>query len=145
MTKDFEKDYQTELAINERYDRASTEDEKEAVRKEYRAFGDEVDGKGKDYAWVYKFYTEMKRRGNEYIDIDDITCEGEAHRLVEALRKFGFEYFTFTSTWSSAVEIAWEFTQAGCTAEGMVEINSHHKDFYTDEFEKRHGFLFKVN
>lgn len=55
------------------------------------------------------------------------------------------EAFTFSSTWSSAVETAWLFQKAGCTLAGLIEINSQHKAIMSDEYEKAHGYLFKLN
>ena len=65
--------------------------------------------------------------------------------MIKTLRALGFRKFTFSSSWSSAVETAWLFTKNGCLLEGMVEINSKHKDFETDEYEKIHAYLFNLN
>jgi hypothetical protein len=65
--------------------------------------------------------------------------------MIESLKALGIEKFTFSSTWSSSVEVAWLFTQNGCTLEGLVEINGKCKQTFSDDFEKAHGFLFSIH
>ena len=74
----------------------------------------------------------------------NITDE-EVSELVARMKDYGIEAFTFSSTWSSAVETAWLFQQAGCTLAGLVEINSQYKAFMSNEYEKVHGYLFKLS
>ena len=69
----------------------------------------------------------------------DVEC------LIACMRDNGIDHFTFSSGWSSAVETAWLFQQNGCTLEGLIEINSRHKHFFTGEQEKAHGYLFRLN
>ena len=64
---------------------------------------------------------------------------------IETLKKLGFKNFTFSSTWSSAVETAWIFTQNGCSLKGLIEINSPYKDFMGEGYEKAHGYLFSID
>ena len=73
-----------------------------------------------------------------------MTVEG-CKALVACMKECGIEAFTFSSTWSSAVETAWLFQKAGCILAGLIEINSQHKAFMSDEYEKAHGYLFKLN
>ena len=83
--------------------------------------------------------------GNEYIDLNDTIRDEAVEGLVACMKENGIEHFTFSSTWSSAVETAWLFQKAGCRLEGLIEINSQHKAFMSDEYEKAHGYLFKLN
>lgn len=89
--------------------------------------------------------TEGKDCGNEYIDLNDTIRDDAVEGLVACMKEYGIEAFTFSSTWSSAVETAWLFQKAGCTLAGLIEINSQHKAFMSDEYEKAHGYLFKLN
>lgn len=65
-------------------------------------------------------------------------------QIAEKGKAYGIEKFTFSSSWSSAVETAWLFTQNGCRLERIVEINGSHKAFMSDEYEKAHGYLFSI-
>ena len=60
------------------------------------------------------------------------------------MREYGIEAFAFSSSWTQALESAWLFTQNGCTLEGMVEINDRCKAILSDEYEKRHALMFRV-
>lgn len=83
--------------------------------------------------------------GNDYLDLNDNISDEEVSELVTRMKAYGFEAFTFSSTWSSAVETAWLFQKAGCVLAGLVEINSQHKAFGSNEYEKVHGYLFKLS
>lgn len=91
------------------------------------------------------YYEAARNCGNEYIDINDIIYDSEIESLVACMKECGIEAFTFSSTWSSAVETAWLFQKAGCTLAGLIEIHNQYKAFGTDEYETAHGYLFKVN
>ena len=77
-------------------------------------------------------------------NISEVVWDNEAAKLIEAMRQNGIERFTFSSGWSHAVETAWLFKEAGCTLEGLVEINSRYTGWNSDEHEKAHGYLFRV-
>ena len=94
---------------------------------------------------LWEAYEEARELGNEHIDIKDNIRDENVATWVKAMRECGIKGFTFSSGWSSAVETAWLFQKEGCTLEGLVELNSHHKVFMSDEYEKVHGYLFKVN
>lgn len=93
---------------------------------------------------LWRAYETSMDCGNEYPDFDSPIKDGEIGELISSMRKQGFTAFTYSSTWSSAVETAWLFQKAGCRLEGLVEINSQHKAFMSDEYEKAHGYLFKL-
>jgi hypothetical protein len=145
MKNNFAEEYRKEQEIRARYDAADSEAGKNDAREEHRAWATEVDAKGAGYARCFRSYREARDRDNEYIDISEVSDYRNEAELVETLRKVGITHFTFSSTWSGAVESAWEFQKAGCTLEGLVEINSQHRDYLTGEYEKRHGYLFRVN
>lgn len=142
MTKAFETDYETYETIEKAFNAAETEEQKDEARKAYQTWADSIEARGRDYADTFRLYMESRENGNDLIDIHDIVRNAE--RMIKNFRAFGIEAFTFTSTWSSAIETAWEFTKLGCRADGMVEVFSEHTKIFSDEHEKRHGFLFRV-
>ena len=74
------------------------------------------------------------------------TAEQDAARAIykQATAKLDGLSSTEQRIWS-AYETAWLFQKAGCTLAGLIEINSQHKAFMSDEYEKTHGYLFKLN
>ena len=90
-------------------------------------------------------FTASTKTGNEHLDISEVVWDKDVESLINCLRENGIERFTFSSTWSSAVETAWLFQKAGCTLSGLIEINSQHKAFMSDEYEKAHGYLFSID
>lgn len=147
MTKDFEKDYAAYEELKAAYDRAyGAKDEagQEAARADYKTWSEAISAKGEDYARIYKLYEDARKAGNEDIDIHDTIHTRDIAGLVRDLRKFGIGRFTFSSTWSSAVEDGWEFVKNGCTLEGMKEINSEFTAFMSEEREKKPAYIFRV-
>ncbi|MCC8013641.1 MAG: hypothetical protein LIO87_00450 [Eubacterium sp.] len=139
----FENNYAREQELYISFDKAE-ENEKEEIRKAHDFLWKEITAKGEDYTKLYKLYSETKERENDYIDLSDVVWERDVKPLIESFRKFGISKFTFSSTWSSAVETAWLFQKNGCKLEGLVEINGRHKDFMSKEYEKVHGYLFSL-
>lgn len=134
--------------VKARYDEAkgnNNTEGMEAARKSYQQLSERIENRGKSYARVYRLYEDAVERGNEYIDLYNVIWEKDVAALIQSLRENGVEHFTFSSTWSSAVEIAWLFTQNGCTLEGLVEINGPHTNAFTGEREKVHGYLFAIH
>ena len=145
MNKDFEKDYNTHTELKARYDTAyNNKDEAgmDKVRSEYQAFKQTIDEKGSDYIQMFNLYKEAKDRGNAYIDINDVVRNPE--ELIANFRKFGIEKFTFSSTWSSAVKVAWEFVKCGCKQEGIIEINGQFTEFMSNDYERVPAYVFTL-
>ena len=92
--------------------------------------------------FTYRLYKQMKECGNEYIDLSFLIHDEVG--VLQTLRKYGVEHFTFSSGWSSAVESAWIFQQNGCKLEGLVELYGLNRDWTTGEREKVHGYLFRL-
>lgn len=103
----------------------------EGVRAEGEAFGD-----------MMRLYSEMKQQGNSRLDLSGTYRKPE--EVIKIFREFGVKEFTFSSTWSSAVQVAWQFTQLGCKLKGMTEIYGSGQKFMSNEYERIPAFLFSL-
>lgn len=138
--------YQQHKDLKARFEAAKAQADNagmEQARADHRTFRDAIDANGSDFAILYGLYQDAMDAGNEYIDICEVYQYSNEAALIANFREYGITAFTFSSGWSSAIKSAWEFTQHGCTLQGMVQINSGYTD-YNDEPEKRSAFLFKV-
>ena len=146
MKHTLEQVYTREAALERAYaaaKEAGDEAGMEKARSEYQAMEKEVlETEDADFGFAYRLYKQMKECGNDYIDLS-IAIHDEVG-VLNILRKYGVEKFTFSSGWSSAVESAWIFQQNGCRLEGLVELNGLNKDWITNEREKVHGYLFSI-
>lgn len=144
----FKQDYETEEKIKEKYEKAKSLSDTEGMeeaRKEHQAFMEHIFSKDSSYGKLYQLFSEAMERGNQYIDLWNVIWEKDVEGLINSLRENGVEHFTFSSTWSSAVEIAWLFTQNGCTLEGMAQINGPHKSYDNKEYDTVPAYLFAVH
>ena len=143
-----ENDYRTYSELKAAFteaEKANDEAKQTEIRKAYEDLKEAVRAEGKAYANLISLYTDMKRRGNNYIDLADSYSYQDEEALIESFRTYGIDHFTFSSSWSSAVESAWNFQEAGCKLEGLVEINGQNEIFMkAGEFEKRHAYLFRA-
>lgn len=145
MMNIFEEAYNKIQEAKKAYAAATNETEQDAARALYKQATAKLEGLSSTEKCIWKAYETAKDCGNEYINLNDTIRDEAVEGLVACMKKYGIEAFTFSSTWSSAVETAWLFQKAGCTLAGLLEINSQHKAFMSDEYEKAHGYLFKVN
>ena len=146
--------YEKERTIKNGYEEAATrwskgtgEDETKAWAAEYKTFCEEVRTKPAEIQALYRLYSSQQDRGNGLIDIDENGCTtmGGPAGCIKLLKEHGFEAFTFSSTWSSAIETAWAFQEAGCSLEKIIIINAPYKELNNEEFEKIPAYLFKIN
>ena len=147
MKNTFEAIYQKHEEIKARFQAAKAEKNAEVMeqaRAEYQRLEESIERKGVTFATMYDLYKSARERGNEYIDISECYEYRNEAALIADFRECGIDTFTFSSSWSSAVESAWAFIQNGCTLMGMVEINAKTKNWEGDDYEKRHAYLFKV-
>ena len=146
MKHTLEQVYTREAELERAYEAAKAagnEAGMEKARKEYQAMEKEVlETEDSDFGFAFRLYKQMKECGNEYIDLS-IAIHDEVG-VLQTLRKYGFEHFTFSSGWSSAVESAWIFQQNGCRLLGLIELNSPHMNWFTGTREKVHGYLFSI-
>lgn len=145
MMNIFEEAYRGIQEAKRAYVTATNTAEQNAARAIYKQATAKLDGLSNTEQRIWSAYETTKDCGNEYLDLNDAIRDDEVEGLVACMKKYGIEAFTFSSTWSSAVETAWLFQKAGCTLAGLIEINSQHKAFMSDEYEKAHGYLFKLN
>ena len=145
MMNIFEEAYKGIQEAKKAYAAATNEAQQDAARAIYKQATAKIGGLSSTEQRIWSAYEAAKDCGNEYIDLNDTIRDDEVEGLMACMKKYGIEAFTFSSTWSSAVETAWLFQKAGCTLAGLIEINSQHKAFMSDEYEKAHGYLFKLN
>ena len=134
--------------IKTRYEEAKAQENTagmEAARESHRKLSERIASWGETYTKVYWLYEDAAERRNKYIDLHDVIWDKDVEALISSLKENGIEHFTFSSTWSSAVETAWLFTENGCTLEGLVKINGQSKAFGSDEYEKIPAYLFTVH
>lgn len=112
----------------------------QACRDAYQELVKEVRVEGKDFGDMMRLYSEMKQQGNSRLDLSGTYRKPE--EVIRIFREFGVKEFTFSSTWSSAIQTSWAFTQLGCTLKGMTEVHGTKRDFQTGEYEKVPAFLF---
>lgn len=140
--------YELKTDIERKFKETENEEEKKELIAAYKKLSEKIDAEGEEYKAVYTRYCDAMERGNEYIDIDNNFNfgSGASHvsQMIDAFRKYGIEKFTFSSGWSDAMETAWQFEKNGCRAIGMMEINSMHKLFGSDEHEKKPALVFEV-
>ena len=141
----FEETYKQIQEAKKAYEAAADEAGQDAARVLYKKAAESLEGLSKTELRIWRDYETSKDCGNEYLDINDTVSDEAVEDLISCMRDCGIEAFTFSSTWNSAVETAWLFQKAGCRLEGLIEINSHYKAFMSDEYEKAHGYLFKIN
>ena len=145
MMNIFEEAYREIQEAKKAYAAATNEAQQDAARAIYKQATTKLDGLSNTEQRIWIAYETAKDCGNEYLDLNDTIRDDAVEDLVACMKECGIEAFTFSSTWSSAVETAWLFQKAGCTLSGLIEINSQHKAFMSDEYEKVHGYLFKLN
>ena len=144
MMNIFEKTYTQVQEARRMYDAATEDSAKEAARAHYHAAIAAIEELGGYAGRIWREYEVAKDSGNTYLDINDVVWDKDVEGLISCMRDNGIDHFTFSSGWSSAVETAWLFQKNGCRLEGLIEINSRHKDLFTDEQEKAHAYLFSI-
>lgn len=93
--------------------------------------------------FLFRQYKDMKVRGNERIDFDDMR-EGHVEAIVDAMKRHGVREFTFSSGWTNAVEIMMVLQKYGCRMVEMVEVNDNYKKYGRTEFDKIPAVLFVI-
>ncbi len=144
MTNIFEETYQKVQESKRMYDNSTTKRQEEDARKLYHEAADKIQELGQDACTIYRQYEISKDSGNQRLNLYDVIWENQVENLVKIMRENGIEEFTFSSTWSSAIEIAWLFQKNGCKLESLIEINSQYKETFSEEHRKVPAYLFRV-
>ena len=143
----FEADYMFEQSLLSQYKPAEDYDDTDALEETRATHNDhmvEIECRGRMYCRLYREYELSRDSGNELLDINDVVWDKDVEELINCMRENGIRRFTFSSTWSGAVETAWLFQKNGCRLIGLAEINSRTKKILSDEHEKAHGYVFEL-
>lgn len=147
MLEQMKKYYEQDQEIKQAYDLADEQNDeagKAAAREAHHQWKDRVTAEGEDFWRVYRMFDDAMDRGNEHIDFHEVIWDKDVPETIDRLRKAGIKTFTFSSTWSSAVETAWLFIQNGCKLEGLVQINGTCQAFMSEEYEKVPAYVFSI-
>ena len=128
--------------LRNRFNEATTEEEKDQLRAEYKELDARIREKGEGFAWVFRLYEESLEKENSRLNLgQECILEKDIPMLLKGLEDAGIKEFTFSSTWSSSNKTAWEFTKAGWKLEGMTLVNTH-KEWPTENYKQEPAFIF---
>jgi len=137
--------YERNLDLEKRFheaEKANDEKGMDVCREGYHELLQEIRTEGENFSNMMRLYSEMKQRGNKFLDVSGSYTEPE--RIIQMFKEFGVTEFTFSSNWTNAMDTAWAFTKMGCSLKGMVEIYSDNKKLMSNEYEKGPAFLFTL-
>lgn len=144
MTNIFESTYTRVQELKKKIEStAEGSTERDAVMAEYDGLMHAIDELGESAVRIWRDYSNARDNDNERLDINDVVWDRDVKGLVDCMRANGIKEFTFSSGWSSSVDIAWLFTQNGCKLAGMVEVNGR-KNYFEKKHDVMHGYLFEV-
>ena len=136
----FEEFYNRQQELSKAYKATPTQETAEYCKTEMDAIWKEVTSKGIAFTAIFNYYADSLSNGNKYLDIGrDVIWEKDVPAFLSVMRMEGIKHFTFSSSWSSAIEIAWRFQQHGCTLEGLTEV------YKNKEENKSPALLFTIN
>ena len=115
MMNIFEKTYAQVQEAHKAYDAATDEAGKEAARTLYHEATAAIEALGSTACRIWREYEVARGSGNIYLDISEVVWDKDVEALISCMRDNGIDHFTFSSTWSSAVETAWLFLQNSAT------------------------------
>lgn len=138
-----EQDYTRKTKIVNMFESAETDKGKSVIRAEYQKLKQDIKSQGEEYEYIFTLYCSAKERKNKHINISNLYGK-EPAEIVEMLRKYGIEVFTFSSRWSGMVDDLAEFLKAGCEFCGIAEIFSDNKKFMSDEYEVENAIVFYI-
>ena len=140
-----EKHYNTLKELHNAFDAATTEEQKNAIRADYKKFEKEIESQGQAFSRIFWLYEASREKENNLIDLNgDGLWSNDADLLIKDFRDCKIKEFTYSSTWSSANEIAWVFIQNGCTLKGMTMINTSKKTF-SEGYDQKPAYIFSID
>lgn len=143
MENIFEKMYEEVQQAKVVYREAESDEEKDKARWLYRSVVEKAEQQCKGAACVWYDYENSRDCGNERLDISAVLWNSEVPEIVSCLKRNNIKSFTFSATYTSAIEIAWMFQKEGCVLAGMVEVNTNLKEC-DGNYQKRPALLFKI-
>lgn len=136
----FEEFYNRQQELSKAYKATPTQETAEYCKTEMDTIWKEITSKGIAFTAIFNYYADSLSNGNKYLDIGrDVIWEKDVPAFLSVMRMEGIKHFTFSSSWSSAIEIAWRFQQHGCTLEGLTEV------YKNKEENKSPALLFTIN
>lgn len=140
-----EKHYNTLKELNAAFDAATTEKQRDAIRAGYEEFKKEVESQGRAFSRVFWLYEASHEKENNLLDLNGDGLWGEdVALLIKDFKDCKIKEFTYSSSWSSANEIAWEFIKNGCTLKGMTMINTT-KKIFNEGYDQKPAYIFSID
>lgn len=98
-----------------------------------------------DFYTVHIWYEYKKARdcGNSRLNLSEIIWEHQVSKIVACMKANEIKEFTFSATYTEAIQTAWLFQQEGCVLEGMVKVFSTYTDANGEHTEVP-ALLFKI-
>ena len=132
--------YNKQQELSKAYKATPTQETAEYCKTEIDTIWKEITSNGIAFTAIFNYYADSLSNGNKYLDIGrDVSWEKDVPAFLSVMRMEGIKQFTFSSSWSSAIEIAWCFQQHGCTLEGLTEV------YKNKEENKSPALLFTIN
>lgn len=122
---------------------AKSNEEKEEARRLLDKTISEIESL--DFYTVHIWYEYKNARdcGNNSINLSEIIWDHQVAEIVACMKVNGVKEFTFSGTYSNALETALLFQQEGCVMEGMVKVFSTYTDANGEHTEVP-ALLFKI-
>lgn len=122
---------------------AKSNEEKEEARRLLDKTISEIESL--DFYTVHIWYEYKNARdcGNNSINLSEIIWDHQVAEIVACMKVNGVKEFTFSGTYSNALETALLFQQEGCVMEGMVKVSSTYTDANGEHTEVP-ALLFKI-
>lgn len=144
MENKFEKAYQENRRIRAAYQKAKAEDDQagmDRAREDMAGWKEQWKREPKPFGEIYMQYEDSRDNGNEILNIGDyIRNVGE---WIEFLKENGIRKFSFSSSWSGAIQNAWELQENGCRLVGMANVRKY-AGTWDPEGESRGALVFEI-
>ena len=143
MKNVFEETYTQMTALRAQWGQVKSASQRIRVKEELTRVYGVIVGMGTAAINLYRVYEVSRQNGNPVINLGENFWADEIPDLLACMHKVGITEFTFSSTWSDAVNTAWLFQQHGCSLQGMVEVSC--SPLESKKPDLRPAYLFKIN
>ena len=75
-------------------------------------------------AYLYSFETD-----NELPNFSEVVWQNQIEEILADCKRYGITEFTISSTFSSLINVVARFEELGAKLDGLVKINSIHRDW----------------